>query len=282
MTQAVTQTLKNILTFNVHSWLEEDQLNKLEQLADFIAEKKIEVIALQEVNQSLNASIVSIDDYYISSKEQAVSIKEDNFALLLVQALRKRGHFYYWSWLENHIGYDIYDEGLAILSKQPFEAEGRLVSPKNDYTNYRTRKLLKAHFDSSLAVVCVHYSWWTDDEQKGFQYEWQQTLEWLKSVTEPLILAGDFNAPVGLESHHLLNHSPLELKDSYETSQKRIGEATAPPVLDGWRERKLPEVMRIDYIWHSPIFNPILHQVVFDGQSMNQLSDHYGIYCEFK
>ncbi|MGX7350017.1 endonuclease/exonuclease/phosphatase family protein [Dolosicoccus paucivorans] len=281
MSQAVTQTLKNILTFNVHSWLEEDQLNKLEQLADFIAEKAIDVIALQEVNQLMDSPSVTLDDYYIPSKEQQVPIKEDNFALLLVQTLNKRGHNYYWSWSENHIGYDRYDEGLAILAKQPFTAESHLVSPFSDYTNYQTRRLLKATFDDSLDVVCVHYSWWHTDQQQGFQYEWKQTLRWLESHSKSLIIAGDFNAPAGLESHQLLIQNPLSLKDSYDTSEERLGEATAPPVLDGWRERKLPKIMRIDYIWHSACLTPCLHQVVFDGMTMNQLSDHYGIYCEF-
>lgn len=282
MNQTTTQILNNILTFNAHSWLEKDQLKKLKQLADFIAQKKIDVVALQEVNQSLDSPMISVDNYYISSKEQTVSIKEDNFALLLVQELRKRGHFYYWSWLENHIGYDIYDEGIAILAREPFKAEGFLVSPMRDYSHYQTRKLLKANFNYSFEVVCVHYSWWNESPEEGFQYEWQQTLNWLKNIKIPLLLAGDFNAPVGLESHCLVKQNPLGLKDSYETSQKRIGEATAPLILDGWRERTLPEVMRIDYIWHSSIFTPILHQVVFDGQLMNQLSDHYGIYCELK
>ena len=282
MNEAVTQTIKNILTFNVHSWLEADQITKLNQLADFIAEKKIEVITLQEVNQLIEGSVVSLDSYYIPSDEQQVPIKEDNFALLLVKALQKRGHRYYWSWLENHIGYDQYDEGLAILSKYPFEAEGSRISYYKDYSNYQTRRLLKATIVPKLSVVCAHFSWWQAANDAGFQYEWQQTLDWLEEITTPLIVAGDFNAPAGLESHQLLLANPLELKDSYETSLKRIGEATAPPVIDGWRGRQLPEVMRIDYVWHSKNLTPSLHQVVFDGTSMDQLSDHYGIYIEFE
>ena len=40
-----------LLTVNVHAWLEENQDEKLDILAQTIAEKAYDVIALQEVNQ---------------------------------------------------------------------------------------------------------------------------------------------------------------------------------------------------------------------------------------
>ncbi|MDK4491828.1 hypothetical protein MVQ15_07575 [Fusobacterium necrophorum] len=56
-----------LLTINVHSWLEENQEEKMEILAKVIAEKRYDVVALQEVNQQ------------IKSKPVLEDMKEDNF-----------------------------------------------------------------------------------------------------------------------------------------------------------------------------------------------------------
>ena len=70
-----------------------------------------------------------VDDLFIqASGEMYPLLKEDNFAYLIVQLLKERGLHYYWSWTANHIGYDEYDEGVAILSKTPFSPESFLVS----------------------------------------------------------------------------------------------------------------------------------------------------------
>ena len=61
-----------LLTINVHSWLEENQLEKLNILAKTIVEKKYDVVAMQEVNQLINSA--DVHD----------GIKEDNFGKLLL------------------------------------------------------------------------------------------------------------------------------------------------------------------------------------------------------
>ena len=56
-----------LLTLNCHSWMEENQLEKIKYLAEIINEKQYDVISFQEVSQSIEKSVVSGD------------IKEDNF-----------------------------------------------------------------------------------------------------------------------------------------------------------------------------------------------------------
>ena len=68
-----------LLTINVHSWLEENQLEKLNILAKTIVEKKYDVVAMQEVNQLINSA--DVHD----------GIKEDNFGKLLLDKLRNMG-----------------------------------------------------------------------------------------------------------------------------------------------------------------------------------------------
>ena len=66
-----------ILTVNVHAWLEENQMEKIDILARTIAEKQYDVIAMQEVNQLMNNKII-FDD-----------IREENYAWVLLETLQK-------------------------------------------------------------------------------------------------------------------------------------------------------------------------------------------------
>ena len=67
-----------LLTINVHSWLEEKQEEKMELLAKVIAEKRYDVIAMQEVNQKIEAKLLKGE------------IREDNFLYQLSEILLKR------------------------------------------------------------------------------------------------------------------------------------------------------------------------------------------------
>ncbi len=99
-----------ILTLNCHSWQEEKQLEKIKYLAKVIYENNYDVIALQEVSQSINSKIL-FDN-----------IKEDNFAFILIKELEKLGeNRFKILWDFAHIGYDKYEEGLAILTKHPIK-----------------------------------------------------------------------------------------------------------------------------------------------------------------
>ena len=72
-----------VLTLNTHSWLEAAPLEKLEQIAQYLLKEEVDIIGLQEVNQLIESSDAMIDDYY-QCAESEISMKEDNFAFLLV------------------------------------------------------------------------------------------------------------------------------------------------------------------------------------------------------
>ena len=98
---------------------------------------------------------------------------------------------YHWTWAYNHIGYDRYHEGVAVLSRTPIQASELLVSDVNDPTDYHTRRVALAETvveGKELAVASVHLSWW----DKGFQQEWARLEERFSQLQKPLILAGDF------------------------------------------------------------------------------------------
>ena len=48
-----------LLTINVHSWLEENQLEKLNILAKVIVEKNYDVVAMQEVNMEKKVTVIT-------------------------------------------------------------------------------------------------------------------------------------------------------------------------------------------------------------------------------
>lgn len=60
-----------LLTLNCHSWLEENQTEKLLHLAETIKEKGYDVIALQEVSQTIDEEMVY------------GNIRKDNFAFVM-------------------------------------------------------------------------------------------------------------------------------------------------------------------------------------------------------
>ncbi|MGV2686412.1 endonuclease, partial [Clostridium perfringens] len=68
-----------LLTLNCHSWMEEDQVEKIKYLAKIIKENQYDVIALQEVSQSIKEDIIK------------GIIKKDNFVHLLNEELKELG-----------------------------------------------------------------------------------------------------------------------------------------------------------------------------------------------
>ena len=198
----------------------------------------------------------------------AEPIHQDHYVRLLVEKLAEQGQNYYWTWAYNHIGYDRYHEGVAILSKTPIEAREILVSDVDDPTDYHTRRVALAETvveGKELAVASVHLSWWN----KGFQEEWARFEAVLKELNKPLLLAGDFNNPAGQEGYQAILASPLNLQDAFEVAKERSGSYTVPPEIDGWKGNSEP--LRIDYIFTTKDVQVEKLHVVFDGKTVHKL-----------
>ncbi|WP_343214724.1 endonuclease/exonuclease/phosphatase family protein [Enterococcus alishanensis] len=263
----------NFLTFNTHSWLENNDQQQVEVLAQKILKEDISIIALQEVNQKTTSKEIQVDHYFQLNNEQQ-SIHEDNFAYCVVNRLRDLGTNYYWSWAFNHIGYDKYHEGVAILSKTPFQAEVIKISLEDDPADYHTRKALLGKSES-LCFLSGHFSWWS--QSSGFAYEWRKVEGRLWDEKLPLIIMGDFNNPANQrdQGRDLVLASQLNLQDSFEVATEKVGEGTIPGGIDGWK--KNAQSLRIDYIFLAQEFLVEKYQIVFDNISDLQISDHYGV-----
>ena len=267
-----------VLTLNTHSWLEENQLEKCKMIAQEIATGDYDIIALQEVNQTIAAQTIVPDGLYCPT-DTLVEIKEDNFALRLVEELQLLDCDYYWSWTYSHVGYDIYHEGNALLSKQPIIAKEYLASQATDVWDHTTRKNLSGVTEADgqiVQAVSCHFSWWQDGK---FAYEWQQTEAFLAERADTLLILGDFNNDATSSGHQLVLDSSLQLQDSFLTAAETIGEASVVKAIDGWQDNR--EALRIDYVFASNDLQATEYEVVFDGTRTPIVSDHFGIKVVF-
>ena len=233
---------------------------------------------MQEVNQTIAAQTIVPDGLYCPT-DTLVEIKEDNFALRLVEELQLLDCDYYWSWTYSHVGYDIYHEGNALLSKQPIIAKEYLASQATDVWDHTTRKNLSGvtEVDGQIVqVVSCHFSWWQDGK---FAYEWQQTEAFLAERADTLLILGDFNNDAASSGHQLVLDSSLQLQDSFLTAALTTGEASVVKAIDGWQDNR--EALRIDYVFASKDLQATEYEVVFDGTRTPIVSDHFGIKVVF-
>ena len=269
-----------ILTLNVHAWLEVDQMKKLQALIDILYDKDYDIIALQEVNQMMLDPVVD-DSTYIEplSDPLNIPVKKSNFARVIVQKLRERGLTYYWSWTASHVGYDIFDEGVAILSKNPLMTQSFEVSESDKYEEIFRRMALLAKTDIdgvSYNILNTHLSWWKLGDHEYFKHEWTTLMSSLP-IKENLIVMGDFNSDASVEGEgydYIKTHSP-HLVDSYHSANEVTGEVTMAGRIDGWQDSEHGK--RIDYIFTSDDLKPKTHHVIFNGENEPIVSDHFGI-----
>ncbi|MEA3321353.1 MAG: endonuclease/exonuclease/phosphatase family protein [Bacillota bacterium] len=257
----------NLLTLNCHSWQEENQMEKIQHIAKAIKEQAYDVIALQEVSQSIAAEVVT------------GNIKQNNFGLVLQQELEKIGvPDYELVWDFAHMGYDTYEEGLAILTRHPIKKKHSFfVSKSTDTDFWKTRKIVGVTVEvqgEELSFYTCHLGWWDDKEEPG-KYQMEQLLEQVKG-TEPYFLMGDFNNSVHIEGegYDYLTLT-VGLHDTYLLASEKDSGVTVEGSIAGWDENK--QDLRIDLILASSPVKVISSNVVFNGRNREVVSDHYGV-----
>ena len=269
-----------LLTLNTHSLIEPDYEAKREIFVDFIAAEQPEVFALQEVNQTAAAPLLGeIPAGYFSCPGNGVPLKADNHAAAVARMLEERGVQYHWSWLPAKIGYDRYDESMAVFSRAPITAaENLLLSKSDDYSCWKTRRALGI-CAGDVWYYTVHLGWWKD-EVEPFAAQWE-TLSRAAGAKKTAFLLGDFNseADVRGEGYDLVLRSGWQ--DTYRLAQQRDEGYTVVQAIDGWRDA--PDAAakkRIDQIWCSKTVPVKSSRVVFNGLREPQVSDHAGVLIE--
>lgn len=267
-----------ILTLNTHALCEDEATLKRKNTAKWIYEKQPDVILLQEVNQTISKSEVSTPSSFLGND----ILREDNYALDLVQDLLELGLEYSWTWIPVKIGYGKFEEGLAILTKHTIKnQEAVLLTKTDDFYNWKKRKALGVEIETlnqKFWMYTTHMGWFNDEEEP-FTYQWDVLHQHLKEKNDLVLIAGDFNAPDFLRGQSydaILEDGWL---DTYDLAKFKYGHDTAKGQIDGWKDQEITG-MRIDYIYANQYLPVVKHEVVFDGENGPIVSDHFGIYME--
>lgn len=254
-----------LLTLNCHSWQEKDQIDKIKYLAKVINEKDYDVITLQEVSQLVNAESIN------------PIVKKDNFALLLKEELDKYGmgkYNFYWDF--SHIGFDIYEEGLAIFTKHRIiNSESFFITKNQDRSYWKTRKVVKmtiSYNKKDLDFYSCHVGWWNDDEEP-FKNQVDNIIKRVNDNTT--FLMGDFNNNAFTRDEGYDYLIEKGLKDLYILSEEKDSGVTVKGKIAGWDENE--EKLRLDLMLCNKNIKVKSVKVIFDGINKDIISDHYGV-----
>lgn len=249
-------------TINTHSFLENDYEQKLADFADAVMQEKPDIIAMQEVNQ-LHTS-------------DSVTINEDNHVYRAAKLLEEYGLKYYWKWLPVKMGYDKYDEGLAIMSLSPItDTDEFLISNSKDYSNWKTRKILGIKTSNNDDwFYTVHMGWWNDGEEP-FEKHWQRLCAHIEDK-EIVWLLGDFNSRADIRHEGYDFVTKNQFTDTYTVANKKDEGFTVVKAIDGWKYSG-DEKMRLDYIFCNHNHRIKSSRVIFNGVNYPVISDHYGV-----
>ena len=78
------------------------------------------------------------------------------------------------------MGYDIYEEGLAVFSRRPAEAaEQFYISESRSFSNWKTRKTVGIRVGGQWFYT-VHMGWWGDEEEP-FDRQWDRVRDHLET-----------------------------------------------------------------------------------------------------
>ncbi|WP_411348701.1 endonuclease/exonuclease/phosphatase family protein [Paenibacillus sp. WLX2291] len=270
-----------LLTLNAHAWHEENQLDKIRELAAFIDQHSFDLIAMQEVNQPAAQPPLSVEKLtrYFAADHDAV-IRRDNYAHILVSHLQTA---YYWTWVPVHAASrGRLDEGLAILSRTPLtEAILGHVSTQHIYEHYKTRKVLAVQTEyqgQPLWLADGHFGWW-NDEVEPFRPQWDRAEELLAPcLDDQVFFLGDFNnvAEIRGEGYdYMMKHI---WHDTYTLAEEKDGGHTVVKSIAGWEGNERP--LRIDYIYSNRPMRVQRSQVALNGANGAVVSDHFGVMVE--
>ena len=262
--------LLRVLTLNLHTYQEEDQLRKFEQIARAIREQRVDIACLQEVGENWN---------------DGAGDWASNAARIIQSHLPEPYHLHTdWS----HLGFDRYREGIAILSRHPFAyTDSGYVSDSQDPYDIHSRKIAMAQvrvpYAGLVNVFSVHLSWPSD----GFYPQFERLERWAEEKQTPevaaTLLGGDFNIAAGSDAYrHIVDTGEYEdqfLKILSPAAFQRIfrdrqGDPMHLLEFDG----------RIDYLWlrAGGRLRAVRAEELFTPDRYGRVSDHTGYLVEFE
>lgn len=258
-----------LLTLNCHSWQEDNQLEKLDIIANDIIEKQYDVVALQEINQ------------LIKSKTIEGNVKEDNFAFLLINRINAISDEKYTMHYERtHISYDVYEEGVAIITKHKVKnAQSFLISKIDDFSIWKTRRIIKTTIEingEEIDFYSCHLGWWNDVEEP-FKEQFDRLYKTIDK-NKLTFLMGDFNNNAFIRGEGYDYMLSKGLYDTFNLAKSKDEGVTVCGKIDGWIKNK--NNLRLDLILVNKEINVKSSYVIFNGENKEVVSDHFGVFVE--
>ncbi len=251
-------TLK-LLTLNLHCFAETKIQEKQKAIANKILDYDIDVVFLQEVAQTKNAETIS------------GLVKTDNYAWKLLELLKAINPEYQLFYIPFKIGFNIYEEGLGIISKHPLiNKSSKYISQTRDFANWKTRKLLRCELyieESKVVLATTHFGW--TDENEIFEKQFDLATEDFDKASV-VIMGGDFNITPDSQEYEFIKTQGWT--DIFIDNKSLFHE----PTFNNKAASKA-ETLRIDYIIVNNPFSLINGEILFKD---HPVSDHYGVYAE--
>lgn len=246
-----------VLSLNLHSYQEKRAKEKLEIIANEIIKQEIDVICFSECAQSIFARKIN------------KTMKENNAAYRIQQALQKKDKHYYLSYITTHISYLGYEEGLAILSIHSIVSSFNFfISRQRNFFSTNTRKAMQVIIqigEVKCAIYNVHLGF---DKKNRFVDQFSRIHRFVNSFDLPSIIGGDFN--IDSKSHDYQAMMNFGYQDSATILEGAIDEAT-------WNDGK--QSSHLDYILLASRIKLLHYSSLFREQ---RVSDHLGIYASFQ
>lgn len=258
-----------LLTLNTHSWQEADNASCLSYAAEALKAEAPDIVALQEVNQTIHGAAAS--DERLSSSgfiSAGDAVSDNNWALRLAEMAGG----YHWTWAFAHIGYSIWAEGIAILSKKPV-LDVRVEDLSAPGANLR-RNALAVRTENGW-FCSSHLGWW-GDERDPFIGQWKRLNAFMQSLDGARWLMGDFNAPAHIrgEGYDCILRDGWQ--DCFVRAKDRDSGATVPHQIDGWRNQQV-DGFRMDLCLAGQSGQTLASHVIFNGSNYPVISDHFGV-----
>jgi endonuclease/exonuclease/phosphatase family metal-dependent hydrolase len=180
-----------VLTLNLHTYQEARQNEKLNMITDVIGKMKVDFICFQECAQNKYSAITG------------GIIREDNMALIISQRIMEKYQAnYHFAWNWSHYGWEVWEEGVAVLSRFPIiHSEDRYVSTTTGTGSITSRKVIYASCQAPgglFNIFSAHTHWRTSltDEEQNRQINNIKSMVSEKEAITPdafSIVCGDFN-----------------------------------------------------------------------------------------
>ena len=286
------------LTLNLHTYQEFSTKNKNEeQLSELDVQQRVAAYAniFDNIAEAINQldpdaiCLQEVGEWVSDTHPLAFGEDSSNAVRQILQRLDGHQYYSYMDW--SHYGWGIWKEGSAILSKYPFKQQSsRYISlPREGQKSFwKSRKVPSVQIDipklGAINLFSVHAGWWNDEEEP-FQRQFKNLMAWIKqnqSENESTLLCGDFNQPAGSEGYQLMVGSSGFSDQYLKANPGGMDDATIGGRIAGWENSS--EGKRVDYILlnNDSSLEVIQSQRIFTEHVFGRVSDHLGIYAQFK